>query len=101
MRGSIDDGGHHWLDRDEYSSEELIEALRLPEKVQDFKCGDRVGVPSTSNSPKASNPLEQLASPSLQDGSKPALTDFQQCNVEQWTEILLGDAMRHMTHVRT
>jgi len=34
--GSIDDGGHHWLDRDEYSSEELIEALRLPERVQDF-----------------------------------------------------------------
>jgi hypothetical protein len=34
--GSIDDGGHHWLDKDEYSPEELIEGLRLAESPQDF-----------------------------------------------------------------
>ena len=34
--GSIDDGGHHWLDRDEYSPEELIERLRLSGRPQDF-----------------------------------------------------------------
>jgi hypothetical protein len=34
--GSIDDGGHHWLDKDEYSPEELIEGLRLSERPQDF-----------------------------------------------------------------
>ena len=35
-KGSIDDGGHHWLDKDEYSPEELIEGLRLSERPQDF-----------------------------------------------------------------
>lgn len=34
--GSIDDGGHHWLDKDEYSSDELIEGMRLSERPQDF-----------------------------------------------------------------
>lgn len=34
--GSIDDGGHHWVDRDECSPEELIEGLRLSERPQDF-----------------------------------------------------------------
>ena len=34
--GSIDDGGHHWLDRDGYSPEELIEGLRLSERPRDF-----------------------------------------------------------------
>jgi hypothetical protein len=34
--GSIDDGGHHWLDKDEYSPEELIEGLRLSERPQGF-----------------------------------------------------------------
>ena len=36
MDGSIEDGGHHWLDKDEYSSEELIEGLRLSERPRDF-----------------------------------------------------------------
>jgi hypothetical protein len=36
MDGSIDDAGHHWLDRDEYRPEELIEGLRLSERPQDF-----------------------------------------------------------------
>jgi len=36
MDGSIDDGGHHWLDRDEYGPEELIEGLRLLERPRDF-----------------------------------------------------------------
>lgn len=36
MHGSIDDAGHHWLDKDEYSAEELIEGLRLSETPQDF-----------------------------------------------------------------
>ncbi len=35
--GSIDDGGHHWVDRDECSPEELIEGLRLSERPQDFR----------------------------------------------------------------
>jgi hypothetical protein len=34
--GSIDDGGHHWLDKDEYGPEELVEALRLSETPQDL-----------------------------------------------------------------
>ena len=36
MQGSIDDGGHHWLDQDEYSSEELVERLKLSEDPGDF-----------------------------------------------------------------
>ena len=34
--GSIDDGGHHWLDKDEYGPEDLIAGLRLSERPEDF-----------------------------------------------------------------
>jgi len=37
MQGSIDDAGHHWLDKDEYGPEELVDALRLLERPLDFR----------------------------------------------------------------
>jgi len=36
VNGSIDDGGHHWLDKDEYGPQELIQSLRLSDKPRDF-----------------------------------------------------------------
>jgi hypothetical protein len=36
VSGSIDDAGHHWLDKDEYGPEELVEGLRLLERPTDF-----------------------------------------------------------------
>lgn len=39
MNGSIDDGGHHWLDKDEYGPQELIDSLRLSDKPRDFAAG--------------------------------------------------------------
>jgi len=37
MDGSIEDGGHHWLEKDECSPGELIESLSLREPPPDFK----------------------------------------------------------------
>jgi hypothetical protein len=36
VQGSIDDAGHHWLGKDEYSAQELVESLREQEQRSDL-----------------------------------------------------------------